>query len=62
MPDGYLALITAPKIIKTKKNIIANLNFNILDPTADPKTLAASFVPTNIANKAIKKISNMINF
>ncbi len=49
-------------MMKIIKKIIATLNFNILDPTAEPKTLAASFAPMIIAIVAINKISNIINF
>ena len=51
-----------PKIIKIIKNTTDILNFNILDPTADPKTLEASFAPMIIAIIAISNISIIINF
>ena len=49
-------------MIKIIKNIIDILNFNIFDPTAEPKTFEASFAPMIIAIVAINNISNIINF
>ena len=51
-----------PKIINIIKNTTDILNFNILDPTADPKTLEASFAPMIISIVAISSISIIFNF
>ena len=51
-----------PEIINIIKNTTDILNFNILDPTADPKTLEASFAPMIIAIVAISSISIIFNF